>query len=220
MTAPLIVLAGGRATRLGAISEDTPKFLVPLGGGKVFADIQLHWLRERGFYDVTLSVGYRAEQIRAYCGDGSRFGLKLRYVEDGPTPLGTGGAVKKCFERGPVCVTYGDTILEFDLPAVLAKGPNTMTVMVCPTEHQPNADLRGDRVVYNKRNPDPSWRYIDYGFLLLSEAFVRGMPDTGDLADSLAKTELFGVEARERFWEINTPESLEAFKQRFALQLR
>src|SRR5215471_4661761 len=98
---PLLILAGGRATRLGDLSDDRPKFLVPIASGLLFADFQLRWARRQGFREVRLSVGYRGEQIEAYCGDGARFGLALSYAFDGPISLGTGGAVKRAFPIPP-----------------------------------------------------------------------------------------------------------------------
>ncbi len=215
----IIVLAGGRSSRLGAIGDEMPKFLVPVGS-RCFADIQLAWLKQNGFHHVTLSVGYRAEQIMSYCGDGTRFGVKIQYVSDGPTPLGTAGAIKKAFLQTPShrqsCVMYGDTILDFDVKKALYCGPELMTVIRCPPGYAPNAQLQSGRVRYNKRLPSPGWHYIDYGFLLLSAGFMQALPDRGDIADALAAISLNGFEAKKPFWEINTPESLAAFRQHFS----
>jgi len=116
-TLPLLILAGGRATRLGALSDECPKFLAPVSHDKVFADVQLHWAKQHRFSDVILSVGYRGTQIRAYCGDGARYGLQITYVFDGDTPPGTGGAVRKALYgvSDYAAVLYGDTILDIRL---------------------------------------------------------------------------------------------------------
>jgi NDP-sugar pyrophosphorylase family protein len=97
MDTPLVILAGGRATRLGPLSEDRPKSLVDVGLNQRFTDVQLAWASEQGFRDVVLSVGYRGKQIEEYCRDGSWYAMRLRYAYDGAEPLGTGGAVRRAF---------------------------------------------------------------------------------------------------------------------------
>ncbi len=228
---PLLILAGGRATRLGPLSDDTPKFLVQIGQHTRFADVQLGWAKRQGFRRVVLSIGYKGEQIREYCDDGSRFGLSVRYVEDGSAPLGTAGAVKKALVDLPLlaCVLYGDTILELDCQAAvdrLAAAPSAlalMTVLKHPPEgHTCNADFDGTWVTYAKTTPAPEWQHIDYGFLVLRDAFVRGIAETTplDLAVPLEAASrarrLVGLGATVPFCEINTPEAVAAFKQRFA----
>ncbi|MFN7133663.1 MAG: hypothetical protein ACK4N5_16420, partial [Myxococcales bacterium] len=174
--------------------------------------------------------GYKAEQIEAYCGDGARWGLSLSYAHDGPVPLGTGGAVKRATADLPahVAVLYGDTILALDCRAALQKADDArfdavMSVLKDPPDgHACNATLEGDRVLYAKKNPHPAWRHIDYGFLVLSRRFLSAIPERTplDLAEPLEQASREGrvaaFETHERFWEINTPESLEAFRRRFA----
>jgi len=229
MDTPLVILAGGRATRLGPLSEDRPKFLVDVGLNQRFADVQLAWASEQGFWDVVLSVGYRGKQIEEYCGDGSRYGVCLRYVYDGAEPLGTGGAVKRAFRRPPdrVAVLYGDTLLALDCSEVIRKAKRLgsyvlMTVLADPNEaHIRNAELRGDKVTYSKSAPKQTWRHIDYGFLVLCRAFIEEIPKTVplDLSEPLERASAAGrcdgYLATEHFWEINTPEALAAFRRRF-----
>lgn len=114
---PLFVLAGGRATRLGSLSDQIPKYLMPVKNNKTFADVHLEWARAQGFKKVILSVGYLGDLIQSHCGDGSKWNLKIKYVKDGPVPLGTGGAVKKSliFDFEDLAVTYGDTLLNFNV---------------------------------------------------------------------------------------------------------
>jgi NDP-sugar pyrophosphorylase family protein len=224
---PLLILAGGRATRLAAFSSDRPKFLAPIDEDRCFADVQLAWVREQGFRQVILSVGYRADMIRDHVGDGRRHGVEVRYAEDGPTPLGTGGAVQRALAAAPeaVAVLYGDTVLELDCRAVLEAARDAvalMTVMVAPAGQPANATLEGDLVRYDKQAPQPDWRHIDYGLSVLSARFLEALPRAVpfDLAVPLAATarrgELKGFLATRPFHEINTPEALAAFRLRFA----
>lgn len=221
---PLVILAGGRATRLAAHSVERPKFLIPLGDGRVFADLQLEWVRAQGFRDVTLSVGYLASMIRDEIGDGSRYGLRIRYVEDGHTPLGTGGAVRQAMQPlgTAAAILYGDTMLDLPCPQVVQAASGThalMTVIECPKEHVANADFDGAHVTYEKKNPHLAWRFIDYGFSVVSHEFLSQIPAArpSDLAETFAaasrRGELKGFLATVPFREINTPDALEAFKR-------
>jgi NDP-sugar pyrophosphorylase family protein len=224
---PLLILAGGRATRLAAASGDRPKFLMPVDEGRLFADVQLEWVRAQGFTEVVLSVGYLAQQIRDYVGDGVRYGLCVRYAEDGPTPLGTGGAVKRAFQTVPeqCALLYGDTMLELNCAEVVAAAKAAfalMTLCLCPQGEKPNGTLLADGGArYDKLTPDPAWRHIDYGFSVLSGEFLRALPSSTplDLAAPLAEASkqgrLRGFLATRPFSEINTPEALAAFRQRF-----
>jgi NDP-sugar pyrophosphorylase family protein len=85
-----VILAGGIASRLGARAGDLPKTLVPVAG-RPFADHQLTWLAQQGVTRIVYCIAYRGDQIRAYVGDGSRWGLSVDYVDEGSDLRGTGG---------------------------------------------------------------------------------------------------------------------------------
>src|SRR5439155_20289700 len=95
---PVIILAGGMATRLGDIARATPKALIDVNA-EPFVFHQLRLLKERGIDHVILCVGYLGEQIVERIGNGRGFGLDVRYSFDGPHLLGTGGAIKKALPR-------------------------------------------------------------------------------------------------------------------------
>jgi NDP-sugar pyrophosphorylase family protein len=106
-----VILAGGKGTRLAPLTTVLPKPLMPLGDGPIL-DVLLRQLAVQGWREVTLAVGHMASLIRAYCGNGSRYGLKLRYLEE-EEPLGTVGPLAflpdACRER-PVLVMNGDLL--------------------------------------------------------------------------------------------------------------
>src|SRR4029077_9493080 len=95
---PVVILAGGMATRLGSISRTTPKALIEVNG-EPFIVHQLRLLRERGLSRVFLCVGHLGEQIRQCVGNGASFDLNVQYSFDGPRLLGTGGAIKKALSQ-------------------------------------------------------------------------------------------------------------------------
>ncbi len=89
-----LFLAGGEGTRLRPLTDGVPKPMVPVMG-RPLLERNLELLKMHGIDEVVLSVCYRPEAIERYFGDGSDFGLKIRYADE-DLPLGTGGAIKNC----------------------------------------------------------------------------------------------------------------------------
>src|SRR5919206_701035 len=87
-----LILAGGEGTRLRPLTTTMPKPVVPLVD-RPFIVYMLDWLRRHGVDDVVMSCGHLASGVHNVLGDGSAFGVRLRYVEE-PEPLGTGGSGK------------------------------------------------------------------------------------------------------------------------------
>jgi len=86
-----IILAGGKGTRLAPYTTILPKPLMPIGDIPIL-EIVMRQLAHYGFDDITLAVGHLAELLIAYCGDGTKYGLKLSYSRE-ETPLGTAGPI-------------------------------------------------------------------------------------------------------------------------------
>ena len=82
-----VILAGGKGTRLRPFTASLPKPLVPVGDYPII-EIVLRQLKHFGFTDVIISTGHMAELIEAYCGDGRKWGVKIRYVRE-DKPLST-----------------------------------------------------------------------------------------------------------------------------------
>jgi NDP-sugar pyrophosphorylase family protein len=114
-----IVMAGGKGTRLKPYTAVFPKPLVPLGDMPVL-EILLRQLRAAGVTKVFLAVNHLHQLIRAFCGDGSAFGLKLEYsLED--EPLGTAGPLTNLIERvgETFIVCNGDLLTNFDVATMM-----------------------------------------------------------------------------------------------------
>jgi len=95
---PVAILAGGLATRLRPATAKTPKALLSVAG-EPFLVHQLRLLHSEGFRKIVICVGYLGEAIQANIGDGSTLGLHIDYSFDGPTLLGTGGALKRALPK-------------------------------------------------------------------------------------------------------------------------
>lgn len=116
-----IIIAGGLGTRLRPLTYQRPKPLVPLAN-RPFLEYQVAHLKRHGITDIVFATNYMAEAIEAHFGDGSRFGVRMRYaIED--KPLGTGGAIRNAADRFPgqsVAVFNGDILTDLDISKVLA----------------------------------------------------------------------------------------------------
>jgi histidinol-phosphate phosphatase family protein len=144
MITQLLILAGGKGTRLSAVAPNVPKALVPVGGKPVLQH-QLELAAKAGVREVRIFAGHLADQIHAFVGDGSRFGLKI-VVEVESVPLGSAGAVLQQLDRlaEQFYVAYGDTMLAVDLVRMAeaheAAGAD-LTTFVHPNDHPMDSDL-------------------------------------------------------------------------------
>jgi N-acetyl-alpha-D-muramate 1-phosphate uridylyltransferase len=217
---PICLLAGGLGTRLGDTVRDTPKPLLNVAGDP-FLIHQLRLLARHGATRVVLCVGYLGELIEERIGS-SQFGIEITYSYDGPSPIGTLGAVRKAAPAlgDRFLVLYADTYLRLDYRAVVhAWGASCLPALMTVLRNEGRWDVSnvcfdGTRVTaYDKRAPAPEMSWIDYGLGGLHSQMLDLLPDSSDdLADlyhELAKRgELFGFQATERFFEIGTPASL------------
>src|SRR5262249_28341281 len=130
----LALLAGGLATRLRPITEQIPKAMIEVAGEPFIAH-QLRLMRREGIRHVVLCIGYLGEQIEAFVGDGSRFDVAVEYQVDGPTLLGTGGALRNALDKlgDEFLIMYGDSWLDIPFAPVVdtfraSRKPALMTV--------------------------------------------------------------------------------------------
>ncbi len=113
-----IVLAGGKGTRLAPYTTVLPKPLMPIGEMPIL-EIVIRQLQKHGFDNLTLAVGYLAELLMAYCGDGSKFGVTLDYSRE-EQPLGTAGPIALVPNLNETfLVMNGDLLTTIDYAAML-----------------------------------------------------------------------------------------------------
>lgn len=104
-----VILAGGKGVRLAPLTEVIPKPLVPLGGRPIM-EIVIQQLQRQGFGHLTLAVGYMADLIQAYFGDGGKFGVKIDYSFES-TPLGTVGPLALINDLGGTFLVMNADVL-------------------------------------------------------------------------------------------------------------
>lgn len=132
-----IILAGGLGTRLRPLTLETPKPLLPIKGRPIIEHAILNFKRH-GITDIILSIGYMADKIKDYFGDGSKFGVNLSYFVE-TEPLGTGGALKAAAKgiNETFVAINGDNLADFDWTDTLdahRKYQSKLTLSLCPVE--------------------------------------------------------------------------------------
>jgi N-acetyl-alpha-D-muramate 1-phosphate uridylyltransferase len=215
--APVAILAGGLASRLYPLTQNTPKALLPLAG-RPFLFHQLDQLRREGIDRVVLCVGHLGEQIVTAVDDGAQFGLSVTYSFDGDRRVGTGGALKRALPLlGPeFFVLYGDSyvpaLFEHVLAAYVASGrPALMTIFNnCNRWDRSNVWFDGHKAQYEKDTRRSGPTHIDCGLSVMSRDVFAAYPAVAeiDLADIWRNLSLDGqlamFEVKERFYEIGS----------------
>jgi NDP-sugar pyrophosphorylase family protein len=222
-----VILAGGLATRMRPRTLSIPKAMLEVAG-RPFVDWQLEKLAGCGFIDVVMCIAHLGAAIEEHVGNGSRFGLSVRYSDEGSTLLGTAGALRKALPLlwPTFLVTYGDSYLPFDygapLRALQANDDCDGVMSVFRNEGKWDAsnvilgrEAGGDWVArYEKGNADPAFDHIDYGAVALRREVVARLPEGVVLGfeaiqrDLAERKRLRAHVAHARFFEIGSPEGL------------
>jgi NDP-sugar pyrophosphorylase family protein len=215
-----VILAGGLATRLGELSRDRPKSMIPVCG-RPFLAHQLDFLRAGGIDEVVLCVGHLKDQIIEHFGDGRDYGVSIRYSSEDRL-LGTAGALKnaEALLRQAFFTIYGDSYLLMDFPVVMTNFLDRhklalMTVLRNDDRYdRSNTAIDGGLVTrYDKKNR-AGLSYIDYGANLFRrealDLIPAGVPYPMEafLPRLIEKGELAAYEVTERFYEIGSAKGL------------
>jgi histidinol-phosphate phosphatase family protein len=139
-----LILAGGLGTRLQQISGKLPKTLVSIAGRPIL-DRQLEQLVSGDCRDIVILTGFSGDQIAAYCGDGARWGARVRCIQE-TTARGTAGAVLDALDvlDERFFITYGDTVFNVDLQRMAAFHNERLadiTLLIHPSDHPQDSDL-------------------------------------------------------------------------------
>lgn len=114
-----VIMAGGEGTRLRPLTSNAPKPMLPIANRPMMEHV-VHLLRRHGFDEIVVTVAFLANHIKTYFGDGSEFGVSIRYADE-PVPLGTAGSVGNAreFLDETFLVISGDVLTDIDLGKVL-----------------------------------------------------------------------------------------------------
>lgn len=217
-----LILVGGEGTRLRPLTSTIPKPVVPLVD-RPFIAYMIEWLGCHGVDDVILSCGFMAGAVRSVLGDGSRLGVRLRYLEE-PRPLGTGGALKFAQDLldERFLMLNGDVLADLDLTAQLRQHEQTgarATLALVPVD-DPSAyglvrlaaDGSVTEFVEKPGSDELDTNLINAGAYVLEREVLDSMAPAGtnisierEVFPSLVGRGLFGCPASGYWLDIGTP---------------
>lgn len=190
-----VVMAGGEGTRLRPFTQTIPKPLLPLGR-KPIAQIIVERLRECGITDITMTLGYAAELIRAFFQNGAQFGVKVSYFHE-PTKMGTAGCLAHIPELrdAPFLVSNGDILTDLDYCAFLDSHAASGAALSLATRREQITipygvlKLEGDRILGVEEKPNMDYCF-NAGVYAVSPVALKLIPpdrpfDMTDLVNAL-----------------------------------
>lgn len=222
---PVVILAGGLATRMHPHTKTLPKALLSIHG-QPFIEHQLCLLAEKGIQDIVLCLGHLGEQVIEYVEKKNKYGLNIQWSMDGPHLLGTGGAIYNALPllSEQFMVLYGDSYLDIDYKVIAdayqkSSQPALLTIYKNNNQFDTsNIQYENGCIIdYNKTHKTDKMQYIDYGLSCLhKKIFTDWKNTTFDLSDVytfLVKNRaIVGYEVTQRFYEIGSPHGLAALE--------
>jgi mannose-1-phosphate guanylyltransferase len=183
-----ILLVGGQGTRLRPLTIGMPKPLLPTAGVPFLAH-QLAKAADAGVGRVVLATAYRAEMFRDCLGDGSQFGLELRYIQE-DSPLGTGGAIRNAAAAldapagSPVIVLNGDVLSGHDLATQVAAHSKADAAVTLHLVEVPDparfgcvpTDADGRVTAFLEKTPNPVTNRINAGCYVFRREVIEQIP--------------------------------------------
>lgn len=177
-----ILLAAGFGTRLRPLTLTTPKPLLPLNG-TLLIEHQLRYLAKYGFKKIAINLHHLGEKIGSHVGDGSKFGVHVKYSNEAEI-LGTGGGAKKAaelLEKKPILLLNCDALIDVELDkfiqAHLQKKPSaTMVLKKLSQEDNFNpVDIDQDGYIKGFGNG----KYFFTGLQILEQELINLLPPAG-----------------------------------------
>lgn len=227
---PVVILAGGLATRLRPISKKIPKSLI-LFNNKPFIIYQMEILNKNKIKRVHLCLGYLGEMVRDVVvkSDFMKI-MNITFSFDGDKKLGTGGAIKNALNylTDNFFVMYGDSYLDIDFKKVLSFYYNNsngnyglMTVFENNKKYDDsNVIFKSNKIIkYSKLDLTKEMKYIDYGLGILSKDFFDFLKekkcfDLSEIFEYLVRnSSLLGYEIQTRFYEIGSFTGIKDFEK-------
>ena len=208
-----VVLAGGKGTRLRPLTFSIPKPLLPIAE-KPILEIILNNLKKFGITEVIISVGYQGELIKAFCGDGKKFDLSVKYVDEKKS-LGTAGPLslmRDCFDEGEEFILMnGDIFTQLNFSKMIKyhkKGNYCVTIGYRTYEHKLPfgvLELEDDKPCGIVEKPSSVFN-VSAGIYILNTSVLDFVPDNTfftmpDLANKLlGKKRHIGAYLIKEYW--------------------
>lgn len=229
----IVIMAGGRGTRIASVNSEVPKPMIPVNEKPVL-EYQVECFREQGYTDFIFVVGYLSEKITEYFGDGSRFGVHIEYFVE-KEPLGTAGALYYLRDQltEDFLLMIGDAIVDIDLDRfyrVHKRHGGLVTLFTHPNDHPFDssivvADADGRVTRWLSKEDERLWykNRVNAGLHIMSPEMFREdcvkrlfeEPQKVDLDRQLLKPlipsgKVYAYDSPEYVKDMGTPERYEA----------
>ena len=208
------ILAAGRGERMRPLTDRTPKPLLPVGGKPLVA-WHLERLAAAGFTEVVINHAHLGEKIEAALGDGSQWGLKIRYSPEPPGALETAGGIANALPLlgdQPFLLVNGDVYCDINFGHFSGSTVSAHLVMVANPAHNAAGDfsLDGERIIL--ASSEETLTYA--GIAIFSPSFFADVPRGSVmklyplLAAAIAAGTLTGERFTGRWVDVGTPQRL------------
>jgi len=219
----VVIMAGGKGTRISSIASDIPKPMIPICG-KPILEHQIECLKKNGLTSITIGVGHLGRHIKDYFGDGSRFGCAISYYTE-TEPLGTAGVLYKLDNLSDDFILLnGDIIFDIDFSRMINfhhKKKAHVTLAVHPNSHPFDSAV----IFTNNNNQVTRWlnkedertwykNQVNAGIHILSVDFLKNCPQSKEKIDldrdmlkpSISGGKVFAYSTPEYIKDMGTPE--------------
>ena len=202
-----VILAGGFGKRLKPLTDNRPKPMIEVLNVPII-EWQVRWLRNSGFKDFVLCVGYMKEQIFDHIGDGGKFDARVEYSIE-QDPLGTGGALKNAqhFLRGQnsFLMLNGDVLTELDPKKLQVAGNHTIALVPLRSPFGVVEVGENSRVIGFIEKPEIPNKWINAGVYHFTQEVFEYLPEKGNIEVTAlpalaSKNKLQAVKYTEIFW--------------------
>lgn len=222
-----VIMAGGKGTRLVKLNSDIPKpmFLIL---GRPILEHQIESLKRSGIDDITIIVGHLKEAVKNYFEDGSKFEVRIRYIEE-QKPLGTAGALYYLREEiDDFLLIFGDLIFDIDFNRFMNFHKHHgagITLFGHPNSHPYDSDIimtdKECRVTgimkKNEERTSDYHNFVNAGIYCINPTVLKRIdrPEKLDLEKSLVtgcikQGNVYAYKSTEYIKDMGTPERLES----------
>ena len=217
----MIILSGGKGTRVKKYTSKIPKCLIKVNG-KPFLYHQLKYLKKYKVKNILISSGYLGEKINLYVKNHINF-LNVKVVKDGKKLLGTGGAVVNSLKylKKNFFIIYGDSYLNFNLKKMVNKRKLAIMAIYKNRDQYDKSNIilkKTDKILYIKNKKNKNLFYIDYGVSYINKKIFKGLKknvrfELSDFYEMISqKNKLSSFKVKKRFYEIGSYKGIKDIK--------
>jgi N-acetyl-alpha-D-muramate 1-phosphate uridylyltransferase len=168
-----MILAAGRGERMRPLTDEMPKPLLA-AGGKPLIEYHIENLAGAGIADLVINLAWQGPKLKAAIGDGSRFGVRIAYSDEGDAALETGGGICNALPqlgKEPFIVVSGDIWSDFPLATLKLAKDDVAHFVVVPN---PDFHARGDFGLHDGRMTDSGLKYTYANIGMFRPEFFAG----------------------------------------------